>query len=84
MLTWPQKPQPHRGKSKTQIDAQQMFPSFCLEEFPLKNSTDNSALSKPESIKQGEIQYNLSYVLFLKIWLHYELSMEKSFQAKQF
>lgn len=41
-----------------------MFPSFCLEEFSLNNSTDNSAISKPESIKQGEIQYDLSYVFF--------------------
>lgn len=64
MLTWPQKPRPHRGESKTQIDAHQIFPCFCLEEFPLKNSTDNSAISKPESIKQGEIQSNLFYVFF--------------------
>lgn len=61
MLTWPQKPWPHRGESKTQIDAQQMFPSFCLEEFSLKNSIDNSAISKPESIKQSE--FSIIYLM---------------------
>lgn len=80
MLTWPQKPQPHRGESKTQIDAQQMFPSFCLEEFPLNNSTDNS---KPESIKQGEIQYKLS-CLFLKYGFITNSEWKRHFKQSSF